>query len=328
MKVSIQKDLIPFFALAIFVTVMSIVPWEGLFRDIHGYGFIDGEVYKNYFLYEDSILKNIELNTFLSYVSNEVVWHLSVDYVVNVMGGNIEWVFGFISVVCLFIFGLITIKHYGPVALVLLVNPLVVDFAFSQLRLALAISFLGAGYLLRSRNAYVALGIAFCAPFIHTASIVFFSIYVGTIIIEKYSCRSENSYRAQFLLLFLLGGIISLAIGPLRELILSAIGDRRAEYADMSSSLSYASVWILVLFAMMVRARVSLRENFQQYALVVMSIVAVNLLHGGYSTRFLAATFPFLISTILSFRGIYGIFLISALGFYSVLQWVYWLDLV
>lgn len=41
-------------------------------------------------------------------------------------------------------------------------------------------------------------------------------------------------------MLFAVGAFISLLIGPLREALLSAIGDRRAEYHDMSSSLLYS----------------------------------------------------------------------------------------
>jgi hypothetical protein len=56
----------------------------------------------------------------------------------------------------------------------------------------------------------------------------------------------------------------------------------------------------------------------------VLAIVFMNTFHGSYSTRFLSASFPFLASTILSFRGAYGFVTVFAYALYTALLWMFW----
>jgi hypothetical protein len=323
----IQRQYLYLSVLPIFVAAMMLVPWLSIFEEIYGYGFVDREVYVEYFLYKESVLEYKEFGGIFSYISNEFLWHYLMAYFINDIGVDIKYVFAFISILCLSVFGLIVVKNHGPFALLFLVNPLVVDFAFSQLRMALAISLLGISYLLISRQKFAALIFVACSLLIHTAAIFFVLIYMSLRICDRYADRFRNGHWAKFVLLCLVGASISMAIGPLRVVILSLIGDRRVEYLDMSSTLTYSLFWIILLFAIGGGAKILLKEKYQQFSVVILSIVAVNVFHGGYSTRFLAASFPFLVSTVLSSRGVYGVMVIFLFAFYAMLQWLFWLRL-
>ncbi|HNR11345.1 MAG TPA: hypothetical protein PKN72_09110, partial [Nitrosomonas europaea] len=124
------------------------------------------------------------------------------------------------------------------------------------------------------------------------------------------------------------GAFISLLIGPLREALLSAIGDRRAEYHDMSSSLLYSLFWIALLIPFYLGRRYLVTLDYARYALVIVSIVFVNVFHGGYSTRFLAAAFPGLVSAVLSLHGVIKIMILVLFIVYAVFQWLYWLRIL
>ena len=326
MKTSIRRQYLYWVILPLFVACMVLVPWVSIFEKIYGYEYIDRGVYSDYFLYGTNVLDYKELGGLLSYISNEFLWHYLVAYLTGGLGIDIEYVFGFISVVCLSVFGWITIKHQGPFGLFFLVNPLVIDFAFSQLRLALAVSFLGLAYLLASSRRVVAFGFVVCSLFIQTATIIVRVIYLLLPVVNVLSRRFRDGVWLKFVLLCMIGASISIAVGPMREAILSAMGDRRADYPDMASTLAYSMFWIGLLVA--IGGKALLKEEYQQFSVVILSIVAMNVLHGGYSTRFLAASFPFLVSTVLSFRGAFGVVMVLLFAFYAMLQWFYWLRII
>lgn len=322
----IKRRYVDFFVLVLFAILASIVPWPEIFKSIYGYPMVDREVYAEYFLYGESVLHVKEFAGFLSYFTNEFLWHFGVSYFLNV-GFGLDHIFYGITFLVFLSFGGVVLKRGEPWALLLLINPLVVDFAFSQLRLAFGVSILIWAYLLAERHKLASAVLCLMALFVHSAVVIFLFIYVIVVALDGFSRRYDVRPLAEWLILFLVGAAISLAIGPLRESILTAIGDRRAEYSDMASSLQYSLFWVLLLALSLVFAARFVQDYVGKYAIVILSIVAVNVTHGGYSTRFLAAAFPFLVSSVLSFRGNERIVLI---GFfvYGTLQWIYWLGIV
>lgn len=308
--------------------VMVAVPWEEIFRAVNGYGFIDKGVYSDYFLNQTSVLDYKEFSGVLSYVSNEFLWHYAIGWLVGSTGILIDHVFLAISYITLLIFGLLLAKWQGIYALPLLVNPLVIDFAFSQYRLALAISILSAAYLLYGRYRAIPIALVLVSLFIHSGATLFLLIYAVVWLVHWLSVRFRIGCSAVFAILFATGSFISLLIGPLREVILSAIGDRRAEYHDMSSSLLYSLFWAALLIPFYLSRRYLMTLDYARYALVIVSIVFVNVFHGGYSTRFLAAAFPCLVSTILSLNGAMKIMVTVLFIAYAMLQWLYWLRIL
>ena len=328
MKIAIGRTFFNTIAVLGFVTVVVAVPWEEIFRAINGYGFIDKGVYSDYFLNRTNILDYKEFNSILSYVSNEFLWHYAIGWLINNTGILIDHVFLAISFITLLIFGLLLAKWQGIYALPLLLNPLVIDFAFSQYRLALAISILSAVYLLHERYRAISVALVLTSLFIHSGTTLFILIYAATWLVQWLSVRFRIGRSAVFVILFATGGVISLLIGPLREMILSAIGDRRAEYHDMSSSFLYSLFWIALLIPFYLSRRYLVGLDYARYALVIVSIVFVNVFHGGYSTRFLAAAFPCIVSGILSLQGVMKASVVILFIAYAAFQWLYWFRLL
>jgi len=327
-KKTISKTTLDTIVVLGFAMVVVAVPWEEIFRAVNGYGFIDKGVYSDYFLNQTSVLDYKEFSGVLSYVSNEFLWHYAIGWLVSNTGILIDYVFLTISCIALLVFGLLLAKWQGIYALPLLVNPLVIDFAFSQYRLALAISILGAAYLLHGRYRTISFVLVLASLFIHSGTTLFILIYAAVWVANWLSVRFQAGCSAVFLMLFAVGAFISLLIGPLREILLSAIGDRRAEYHDMSSSLLYSLFWIALLIPFYLNRRYLVTLDYARYALVIASIVFVNVFHGGYSTRFLAAAFPCLVSTILSLNGAMKIMVTALFIAYAMLQWLYWLRIL
>lgn len=304
--------------------VVAAIPWEEIYRVVNGHGFMDKEVYSDYFLNQTSVLDYKEFNGVLSYVSNEFLWHYAIGWLANNTSILIDHVFLAISFITLLIFGLLLAKWQSIYALPLLLNPLVIDFAFSQYRLALAVSILGAAYLLYGRSGIVSFVLVLASLFIHSGTALFILIYAAIWLVQWLSVHFRIGCSAVFTILFATGGFISLLIGPLREAILSAIGDRRAEYHDMSSSLLYSLFWTALLIPFYLSRRHLVTLDYARYALVIISIIFVNVFHGGYSTRFLAATFPCLVSAILSLRGVMKTLVTVLFIAYAMFQWLYW----
>ncbi|MXS84838.1 hypothetical protein ABO04_02635 [Nitrosomonas sp. HPC101] len=327
-KKTISKTTLDTIAVLGFAMVVVAIPWEEIFRTVNGYGFIDKGVYSDYFLNQTSVLDYKEFSGVLSYVSNEFLWHYAIGWLVSNTGILIDHVFLAISCITLLVFGLLLAKWLGIYALPLLVNPLVIDFAFSQYRLALAISILGAAYLLYGRYRAVPIALVLASLFIHSGTTLFILIYAAVWVANWLSVRFQAGCSAVFFMLFAVGAFISLLIGPLREALLSAIGDRRAEYHDMSSSLLYSLFWIALLIPFYLNRRYLVTLDYARYALVIVSIVFVNVFHSGYSTRFLAAAFPCLISTILSLHSAIKIMVTVLFIAYAMLQWLYWLRIL
>ena len=76
------------------------------------------------------------------------------------------------------------------------------------------------------------------------------------------------------------------------------IGDRRAEYLDLSSSALYLSFWVGLLGLFLIDYRNIFRSVEGRFSLFILTLVAVNVFTGGYSLRFLALGYPFVIIAI------------------------------
>ncbi|WBL63469.1 hypothetical protein [Thauera sp. WB-2] len=322
----VRRDVFNIVLLFIFSVLAALVPWPEIFRSINGYPMVDREVYTEYFLYGKNVLEYKEFSGVLSYYTNEFLWHFGVGLLLA-SGVELADVFLVISFILYFSFGLLVLREKSPWALLLIVNPLVVDFAFSQLRLALAVSLLIWSYLSYGRCRTLSSVFLIASLFIHSATAIFVAIYFVVRFLSWASGYSNLKVSVEFAVLFFTGALISIAIGPLREVILSAIGDRRVDYPDMASSVQYSLFWIGLLGMSFVFAKNVIQSEVNRYAIVIISIVAVNVLHGGYSTRFLAAAFPFLLNLVLSFGGA-ARFVPWFFGFYAGLQWLYWLRLI
>jgi hypothetical protein len=314
------KRYIEYLTIFVFTIVMINVPWEQL----KGAEFADLIVYKNYFLYGQSVLEYSIFSSFIDYITKEALWHYSIMTLVRDLGFSVDYVFMGISAICIWTFTIFLVTRQGILSLILLVNPLLVSLAFSQIRSALAFSLLLMAYMASKR--IIRIWLIFTALFIHTSVFLFLLIFFLIRFLRIQLAEKGINTTTTYIFLCILGISVALVIGPLKELILGYFGDRRASYDDAASSFMYTSFWFGLLIFCAFQNKNFFKDEVNCYSVVILSLVTFNMLTGGYSTRFIALSFPMIISTMLNFSG--GIKSMSVLAYlsYATLQWTYWMQ--
>lgn len=305
------------FGIAIF---FSVVPLESIKKN----GFVDRENYINYLTYYNSRSEVEVFITFYDYITKEWLWHKFIFFLKDFFYLSPNLIFSLISLFCFFIASLIIFKKTNSLIYVLfLVNPIFIDFYYSQLRLAFAFAIWGLAYLLIEKYKKISLALIGLAFLIHTSSVLFISLgflaYFATV-------SKMNNYM-KLIFLCLLGFFTSIITGPLRATILSYFGDRRAEYSDMNFDIIFSSFWIFLLFSMILN-HIFFKKNlksYEAYSIIFLSLIFLNYFIGGYSSRFLAATYPFLIISLYYLKSNLRIFCITFYIFYSFILSYYWI---
>ena len=306
-------------AVVVFSVAIQIPDWPAIFEAAHGHPMTDREVYKTSIVNLDLRIDYLDYITWTDLAINEWTWGYLLRYMEDTLGLEPERIFTLLTTFVIWQFASYVVRNAGAIYLIFLLNPLVIDLAFSQYRVALALSVV-MFVLSEPRGKLVtALTYLFCTT-IHTATVLFAVMQIGARLLQG---------RQKFSVAVLcgLGVLISFAIGPLRQELLGAVGDRRAEYEDMGSSFAYLSFWVLLWFMFLVKWRDVVRHYDGRYAIIVLSLVAANLFTGGYSTRFLAASLPSLIVAMSRWRS--NPISVALLFFvpYSLVQWYYWFQI-
>lgn len=305
-------------ALTFFLALLvASVPWPAIFESIYGYGMVDRGVYRNKVIMHDLPTDRLPWSL-LSIFTYEFGWNSAFAFFVRSLGFSPETFFALVSVLVLWRFTYFVAHRASILHTVLLINPLVIDLAFSQLRSAAAIALLSFAWGGRSRSK-VPLLYVLCAT-IHTSVVVIAALHIATVLLQE--ARFRN-----FLALAALSIVIAVALGPFRYEILSALGDRRAEYPDMSTSHAYMSFWIIMLAAIAFKWRWAMRAFDTRLALSVLTLAVSSHFVGAYATRWIAMFFPLLIVTMRHYpTSPISILTLMFLPFAS-LQWFYWLRL-
>jgi len=304
----------------VFAIVHQSFGWPEVFYVIYGHPMNDRSVYEYQILYRD--LRTDYISNFhgLMYFTHEWLWSYLLSYLNRTLGYSPEQIFCVITTIVLVRFSVEIAIRAGWAYVILLYNPLVIDFAYSQLRLALAISILSL-FWDGQRGKPVTIAAYVVCTALHTAVALFAVLHIAANWLSLPT-------RRNLLLLCLTGVLLALAIGPLREVILAYLGDRRVEYPDMGSTVSYLSFWIVMWALLLYKWHATMNSIDGRYALMILSLVAANLITGGYSTRFIAASFPSLVIAMRKWEPKSINLLILLFVLYASLQWFYWLKLV
>lgn len=301
----------------IFSIIFSIIPWE----NIRNSPFLDREVYLNYAKYGLNILDYKSFDTVFSYVFNEWLWHLIIKNINNYI--SFELFFGFISFSIIFCMSLFLVRKVSFMAPFLLLNPLVIDLAFSQYRICLALVFLSIAFILKNKK-FLQILFLIAATLTHTSIIIFIIIYSLIILSNK---LISNKIIYIYVLLFL-GLLLSFLLSDYVSEVLAYFGDRR-DYSDVeriSSSFLYLFFWIISFFMLL---HYNIKNNsfsfYQKYSLLILSMIAGNLIFGGYSTRFLAISFPFIMKAYCETNFKFRAFIFILYFTYLISQWFFWL---
>lgn len=301
-----------------FVLVMTLLPWQ----KIGGSNFTDLENYYGQVNSSQDYQGFKGVDTLASAVSDEVLWRYITELWIPRSGLGAESVFLFFSALTLLLFAAVVVQNTSIAAIVLLVNPLVIDFALSQLRLAFAISLLILVLGLKHRLFRVILiGLAML---IHTASILFVVMFLVAWKLSQWTQDRVVSRRKVVSLLVVVGFFVSVVTGPLKDVVLGYFHDRRANTPDPVSSILYIAPWAFLWLVQLFERRKYFFSSINCYVVMLLSLIVANLFLGGYSTRFIAASFPFIVVAIMNMREGENMIITLAFLVYTTLQWYYW----
>jgi len=311
-----------FAAIIVFCLVMLYLPWEAWSG-----GFGDRDVYIKRFGDFRPEPPRTFIGGALSFVTNEVLWDKGVRWCTSKLHLSAEFVFGAISFLCLFVFSKYLVSRHGIASLLFLVNPLVVVFAFSQLRMALAVSLLLLALFWRGHWLLAALliSIACC---IHTAAILFlFMFFAAKLLLDMLSAVKMNGLLL-WLGLVAIGIAVVLVIGPFRAGILSKVGDRRAEYVMATQGIKFSLFWFALLFTTAAQTKKYLQAEKNAVAVVFLSVFTFAAFLNVSNGRFLAAAYPMIISSMFALGTRSKAPILIAYGLYTAVHWCYWMHWV
>ena len=310
--------------------LISLVPWPEIILEGTRGILLDREVYTQQIIYRDNLLDYFYFDSYLDYFTSEYSWWFLMKIIQDGdLPFHYDTFFQIISTLFAVTASLVVYRRGGVLPLIFLANPLIFDLAYSQLRSALAISILYLVYLFFRRSPYVAGALCLFSATIHTAMLIFLAVYVLCVVTANEGGRlSRWPVELRLALILVAGVMMGLLVGPLREVILNLIGDRRAEYLDLSSSPLYLSFWVGLLGLFLIDFRDTFRSTEGRFSLFILSLVTVNVFTGGYSLRFLALAYPFVISTVLMAKPSVKMFVIPALSIYMLAQWIYYFSTI
>ncbi|KRB81843.1 hypothetical protein ASE07_24160 [Noviherbaspirillum sp. Root189] len=299
---------------------MVSIPWE----EVAGRQFEDKEVYLERFLELESVIDEKEITSHVDFFLNEALWDVLVRQATHTFDMSVLAVLAVVSFLCLFSFARFLVKRHGMVSLLFLFNPLVIDFAFSQLRLALAMAITMP--LFEAKNKKWAIIPVIVACYIHTATILFAGMYLAGWFIARHMAQKRMSPAVIGGVLIGIGFTVALCIGPLRDAILSAIGDRRAEYEMRPATLLYASFWVLLMIVIPLQKLSFYDIDAHILAVAALATFAASTAFGINGVRFIAATYPFIASAIFCLNRTVRPAMIFAFIGYMAVQWYFWLQ--
>lgn len=326
-KIHVNKDIFQILIAFLFSLVFVLIPWENVLIYATGENFLDRQVYEQYFYSGKNSISIDYFSSIIDYITNEAGWHYGVRWFLDDVGLSVDQLFLVISFLTIFTYSLLLQKWRGIYSLLFLINPLIVDFAFSQVRLALAASMLACAYLSRSRWPKFALAVAFLSITVHTAALLFLLIYCAAWLAGVALERGRLSEIQILAFLVAVGFLVAFITGPARDLILSYAGDRRAEYWDMTWTFKTMLFWFGLFGAFLFFGRKILWQDYGRYALIILSLLFWIYFLGGYSSRFAAFAFPCLIAGALGLKQPWRILIAIVFIVNTGIMWLYWLKI-
>ena len=181
------------------------------------------------------------------------------------------------------------------VAFVFLINPMTVDLMMAQVRIALAFGLVLVAYDIKSKK--FAIFLLILATLIHAAMPIFLGVYY-----ILYELNKRIEAKKLYLTALVMGILMALFMKYGVNSILSAIGDRHADYANDSvvSTVSYSIIWILISGLI---ATFSDFENEEErllatYVIVFMSFFFFASTMGVFGKRYVSVTMVVIIASL------------------------------
>lgn len=262
----------------------------------------------------------------IDYPLSEYGWQLIVLAIFE-SGFAFEASFAVISMAALGLMAYVLLRETGrPLALLVFVNPAMIDFIISQVRSSLA---LGIVIATIGRSLPVALGGIALASTIHTSMLLFaVPLLINALKVRIAGVSVPTGVSDSGSTWAILALIAAVMLAGSQILILDFLGDRRADYAlvDISTGTLLTIAWSMIGLAGFALAQ--RRSNLAMIAaMFLLGMFVTSSLLGLYSHRYAAFLVPFLALAVgaagtprmrlVIFAGLYGAF--------SLLYFAYWL---
>ena len=315
----------PFIRSLAFATALSLIPWPSIFNEVRGHPYVDRQAYIAQIEGQYLRFDYAEYSNIIDYITDEFAWGAILNFLVRDLNLGIQVTFSILSFFICFSF-IFFITHTSSFKYtLLLVNPLFVDLAVSQMRSGLAISFLLWAYVLGTKKSKLKLlqGILVllgCTT--HTVGAFFLVVFACGILIARQAQKwtSVSSYTISAFI----GIAFGLIMGPLRGPILALLGDRRYSVDYGSASFLFLSLWMILLILLTMDWRGRDVNPLRVLALIFLIQIILGAFFGNYTTRFLALALPILLSTFSTLRSDLRMIAVLAYLGYLTIQWSIW----
>ncbi|MDA1256107.1 MAG: hypothetical protein O2928_16710, partial [Proteobacteria bacterium] len=173
-RVSKRKIFVPLVAL-IAAFFLSLMPWDKL----RGSEYYDRNVYVNYIDNVSNKINWFDFDGILTKITFEYGWHFILKYCTEVLQLNSTIILFIISFLIFFCSSIFVIKRHGYWACIFLLNPVFIDFCYSQMRLAFTMALIYIAYYFRTQKKFIYIPLLAVTPFIHTSSVLFIFLFVA-----------------------------------------------------------------------------------------------------------------------------------------------------
>lgn len=321
-KLYINRQRLNFFFLSLIISVIvGLIPWDKL--NPRGY-YIDRAQYFFAYDFKSYRLDGFEAENFYDYITNEWLWRFMNGYARNTLDLSPEVFFGAITIIAFATYSYFILDATKkPLVLLYLLNVEFITFIFSQLRLAFAMSVFIIAIEFFRRKYFLTSTIFFLTCLlIHTSMLIFIFLTLISFILS----RLNISNIKKMTVIFLTGLMVNVLIGPLREVILSSVGDRRADYNDFSPPFYWFLIYVLYFIVILYKVfRYKLRffDNYiYNYAFIIFSLITTSLVLGGYTSRFIVAATLFIVPSLFLLKGNIATIFHATFSAYLLFLWV------
>jgi hypothetical protein len=318
-ELNFERRFAAFFSALLFASIISLVNWE----TVQGVLFEDRQNFYFVFNSKPDFDVPFSVETLFFHLFNEQLWNKGVRTLVTIYHLSLDEIFSTVSFLLLFTFSYFVASRSKVYIVPLLLNPIVIDLAFSQLRMSMALVFLM--FAASSRNLFVIISLFVVGFFIHTATMLFAALAFGIYKVVQYSIKNDYESFRSYLSLVVFGLIVAVIVGPLRTVILEFFGDRRATYEIAASGWAYASFWLFLLGIMMFQRRDFYRSFESAVAVSMVSTFVFCTAFGVYGIRFIAASFPIILVSMYRLGHIERPFVFLSFMGFSIFQWIFWI---
>jgi len=265
----------------------------------------------------------------LKWIISEPLWKDVLLFIGYVFDDYRAVLYG-ISFFTVFVYASFLIKRVEfYVAMIFLINPMSVDFFLSQLRNAVAFSFLLIAYNIYENNREkikFPIFLLILATLIHMSMPIFIGIYY---ILYRFNEKIED--KKYYLVALATALIIAIFMKYGSTLLLSAIGDRHAGYDEYiaASSIAYSITWFIIAIILATFAEFSNKHEriLVAYAITIMGFYFFASALGIFAVRYVTVIMPIIILAIgylpKHFKQGTYLFLLA----YNIYSFKYWLQL-